>query len=480
MHILVLLNGAPYKDFFLDLIERLRRDGHRVSVLYDSVVTREYLGYTDAGLHGWILSDHLQRKRWSADDVAREFRLRTIGDVFFSDIERKKCVENSATMREVDWESTYFGTVNLVDTTLRDEKIDLVIYEAVSNSFARIVFDVCKVRNVPFYGLLSSRLPGRVEICKSLFFRIDPSQREPAPEFDVAGYVARIQHVEPDYMAVNARIEHAPKVKSLYTSLSKGLAYYRALRGARPLHHAYQYSPFLATAKYAFLVKVMRWWNQAVINRIRPFDVETLADCDERGEKFFVYPIHFHPESSTSIMGRHYTDELNTIQSAAMSVPIGYKLYVKEHLSSFGLNAPRFYEQIRKNPNVVCVDPRVNARLLVERSEGVITVSSTVGYEALLLKKPAFVLGDVFYDEFRGAVKLSGFPALEEALLDYVSDPARFADFAEEDVAKYVECTRPASLDMTLKGTDEVYRVIATEIARDFGAHATNLPGKDD
>ena len=114
-------------------------------------------------------------------------------------------------------------------------------------------------------------------------------------------------------------------------------------------------------------------------------------------EDFFLYPLHYHPEGSTSVSAKYTDYEFNAIKNIAISLPWGVKLYVKEHVSAEGIRPPRFYRDLEKFPNIRLLAPTENTKKIIKNSMGIITLTSTVGYEALILNRPVIILGDVFY-----------------------------------------------------------------------------------
>ncbi|MCG8496284.1 MAG: hypothetical protein MI796_09600 [Enterobacterales bacterium] len=136
----------------------------------------------------------------------------------------------------------------------------------------------------------------------------------------------------------------------------------------------------------------------------------------ESRESYFLYPMHLQPEASTLILGKNYFDQLNTIKQIARCLPLGCKLYVKEHPAAFGRHSVRFYKEIEEIYGVKLIAPWEDSQDLILKSKGVIVISGTMGWEALLLGRPSIVLGDVFFDSFTGVYKVSDLEELQKLL----------------------------------------------------------------
>ena len=145
-------------------------------------------------------------------------------------------------------------------------------------------------------------------------------------------------------------------------------------------------SPFLILKQFLFF-------------RLRDFKARYLFNYDKinEKEKYFYYPLHVEPEASLMINGIRGLNQISLIQRLAMQLPFDMKLYVKEHPTMVGWRLIKDYKLLQKIPNLKIINPNYNGKNLIIKSKGVFTVSGTSGWEALLLKKPVFLIGTSFY-----------------------------------------------------------------------------------
>lgn len=133
---------------------------------------------------------------------------------------------------------------------------------------------------------------------------------------------------------------------------------------------------------------------------------ENLAFNAKTSTKYFVFFLHYQPERTSLPEGYHYYQQLFLIRQLAMSLPVGYELIVKEHPSTFtGVYDPRyrnkeFYNSINSIQNVKCVSLNQNSFELIDKSTGVISITGTVGIEALLRGKQVYTFGVASYRIF--------------------------------------------------------------------------------
>ncbi len=115
-------------------------------------------------------------------------------------------------------------------------------------------------------------------------------------------------------------------------------------------------------------------------------------------DDFYVFPLHLQPESSTLVQAMQYSDQASAIRNIAFALPFPSKLYVKEHPAAIGTKPNSFYQKIQIIPNVQLIASQANMQELISNSQGVITLTGTAGMEAVMAGKPAYVLGNVFYE----------------------------------------------------------------------------------
>jgi hypothetical protein len=144
------------------------------------------------------------------------------------------------------------------------------------------------------------------------------------------------------------------------------------------------------------------------------------------GGDYFFFALHVQPEISTLVFAPYYDNQMAVIENIAKSLPVGYKLAVKEHPNMMGRRQQQFYKELKDFPNVVLISPYIDSHDLTENSSGIITITGTVGLEAALYGKPVIMLGDAFfacYDLTYKATDFKELPALlKKALVEFRPD----------------------------------------------------------
>lgn len=149
-------------------------------------------------------------------------------------------------------------------------------------------------------------------------------------------------------------------------------------------------------------------------------------------EDYFYFPLHVEPEASTMVFADKLTNQLVIIEQIAKSMPVGYKLLVKEHIPMLGLRPRGFYERIRNIPDVHLITPFADNFSLIKNAQLVVTITGTAAWEAMLLGRPALVMGPTQFNIINeGFVYTNDLFSLEEVFQAAVAvKPASFQNLS--------------------------------------------------
>ena len=132
-------------------------------------------------------------------------------------------------------------------------------------------------------------------------------------------------------------------------------------------------------------------------------------------EQYIYMPLHYIPESTTFTKAPMYINELMIIEAISKTMPINWKLYVKEHPMMVGEREISFYSKVAKIPNVKLLDFKNHRepKDLIQKSKAVITITGSSAFEASILNKPAIVFGSAAYNVISGIKVANSFEDLE-------------------------------------------------------------------
>ncbi len=213
--------------------------------------------------------------------------------------------------------------------------------------------------------------------------------------------------------SVTSQYERTPLIKSMKILLGKWNYFWNqdhtAGNGKRKKQSGMLYAMTAPYLKHYFDVE--RYKRKLLVpNRYFENPIE--------GEKYVYMPLHLIPESSVFVKASYYVDELNLIEQVSKSLPVGWKLYVKEHQAMLGERDLSFYKKAAELPNVRVVQLNYykDPKPWITKAQGVVTITGTAAYEAALMGKRSIVFGDVPFSLIDGITRIRSFEDLPEAI----------------------------------------------------------------
>ena len=195
--------------------------------------------------------------------------------------------------------------------------------------------------------------------------------------------------------------------------------------------------------------------SAAIKRSYRTSYIDSALTQKVKNEKFVYFPLSVEPERTLSIGAPFYMDQLEIIRNVARSIPVDYKLYVKEHMAMrYRHWRPiSYYKAVMDLPNVTFIHPSLSNEELIKNCSIVFTVTGTAGLEAAYYGKPSVVFGHTSYDSLPSVHKiehLEDLPQLVRTCLDEKVVPS--------DVANLVKIIENVSFDFDIV---EMYNKIA-------------------
>ena len=150
---------------------------------------------------------------------------------------------------------------------------------------------------------------------------------------------------------------------------------------------------------------------------------------------FIYFPLGIDDDISLLHDAPMFTDQIEIIKHIAKSIPIDFKIYVKDHIHG-GLRAWRDikqYKEIKDLPNVVLIHPSYSSKELIKNCKLMISVNgggSTI--EAASENKPAIIFADMPIEVLPSIYKvktLKKLPELIKTALKTTINPENFKKY---------------------------------------------------
>jgi len=366
---------------------------------------------------------------------------------------------------------------------LKKEKPDaLVVSQALSGTGNFLLYNMAKKMGIPVWSINMTGM-------KHTYVLSDHHIRFPSLEKKYRENIASNVRPEPYYSEAKKIIEDFRKTpEPYYAKLSPSEQPVKRgtqLRFLSPVNFANSISFFVkmfyryyVTSKHRdyTMVSPLNYVRDHARRKIRNLiGARGLYDNIVEGEKFVFFPLQTEPESSLNLWAPFKTNQLEVIRQISKSLPIEYRLYVKEHPLMVQYRPRAFYKEIKKNLNVALIDPAVRGTELVERAKLLVTITGTLGLEATFLKKPVIVMGNIWYDALSFIKKC---PAPEE--LPYlIKEQLEHPTYNEEELVHFIAALLPESAhldfpqlweeEMDKEKQKEGLRPLAALIAKKIG-----------
>jgi hypothetical protein len=312
-----------------------------------------------------------------------------------------------------------------------------VVNELVAIEISEVLLIECRARGIRY-------LAGMHALVENFFYWLsDPmtlsgrSQEWPTPGAESRAQARSYltQALQPDHKPFYVR--HLSGRRSLKPLLigSAKLLLWRARRVAGAASGSFRYENY--EDEYAKRVAV---YFKALVH-----SYDRLEDLPA-GREVIYYPLHQEPEATLNYMSELYSNQPATIENILKCLNSAQVLVVKEHPVDKGsLLRAKFWRLRRDYSALYLLPAEVPGHEVLAAAARVVTLASTAGWEAALLGKPVYVLGQSFYDHLSVVHAATGFEELKRGLR--TSAPRRAPDVAtiEEFVASMTEQSYPGN-----------------------------------
>lgn len=473
MNVLFLSNPARgYYRFFNALAKRFEAQGHKACFAVDSPYSAYVNRLEETGAEVFDFSRFFAGFRCDGT-VPEAYRGFNLNAMLLADFERGQVFRFWGRKPDGYSDALKGALIAFFSKIFEDKKIDAVVFENIAGAFAHMAWAVCQCTGVRYIGITSTRLPGRFSITDDPLSECAPIERTLREIQDgsvvvdevvrqwSADYLRDIDNVTPDYMAFNGLDR---------PGLITGLGHRERIRiwlGAlRHVGDRHEYSFGLGSP----LRRRFETMRRAMGRRRRIGKLGRFYSQPVAGEKYLLYPLHYHPEASTSILAGTYLNEYEVIRNIAFNLPEGVRLYVKDHRSAYGFPTLDFYEALVRLPNVRLIEPFAPTKVLIRGCEAVVTLTSTVGYEALMIGKRVFLFGNVFYQFHPDVVRITDPSKLFDLFQEWLRRPLRSdAAYNQQFLQAYYLTTYPGVLNLAGKNAADLAASIYPAIAEAVG-----------
>ena len=232
---------------------------------------------------------------------------------------------------------------------------------------------VCRHYNIPYYSLSGSRFESKYYWVKDEFETNDDLTNTLKE-----GDITDVSNVA---IPVNTHAEFISNIDYGYrTAMMQAIK--QLLRQAQQI----------ITGKYKRDSYVFGGWTKWIMDRPKMYRY-FLRHGKKIGSlkgRIVLFPLHWEPEASLLMLSPELNNSMELITWVSKSLPAGCWLVIKEHPDGFGIRPKRYYDTLRKMPNVVLAYPEGD---WLKTCDMVVTITGTMGLEAVYARKPVLSYG---------------------------------------------------------------------------------------
>lgn len=315
----------------------------------------------------------------------------------------------------------------LFENIFNQVKIDFLILKLTDHHRIQLLFEIIKSLGIKTLMLNPTRIGYRVMISSD--FEIIDSKNDLYTDKNKDSII----YSDIDAYMEKFNIFEQGKKRSSFKGSKKPNKFSRSLqfvKSAYTKNHSDHYTNYGKTSKKLIFEKFLERPFRNWINR-RFFDKHAIHEINSENP-FVYFPLHVEPERTITIFAPFYTNQFEVIIHLAKSLPIGYKLYVKEHPFMIKIR-PRdtsYYQKIIELPNVEFIHPSVNPNEILKKCSMVATISGTSAFEAAFYKKPSIVFSDVSFSFLPFVYRIKNLNELSDVIKNLRNKKFDFSEIA--------------------------------------------------
>jgi hypothetical protein len=329
----------------------------------------------------------------------------------------------------------------LFENILEEVKPDFMMMRASDLHQNQLFYELCKARKIKVLLLGQSRFAYR-PIVSSRWHEIDNVENYAQ---SLGGPTRTREELLNELKGTNTFKQTSEYTESFQSSqrgkISAILDYLRTQNTNQKTHYTY-----FGRTKSRVLIKSLSYLLK---RRLREsFINKNLLHEIDRKTAFFYFPLHLDEESTLLIGAPLFTNQTEVIRHIVKSMPVGYRLYVKEHpaMKLRGWRDPSYYKEIMDMPNVRLLHPSVKPEEIMNNCSLVLSITSTASLEAAFYNKPSIIFADAPYSALPSVFRLK----MIEDLPKMIRRALQLKEVDLQDLNKFVNFVHDNSFELDM------------------------------
>ena len=331
--------------------------------------------------------------------------------------------ENYASIKDM-----YYIFLRFWNDYIIKNKINLLILNIFPHIPAEYIpYAICKARNIPV--IIQGVIPFTAG--EKTNYILQPG----IEEIDINFY-QRYQEIKKEYQNIDPHIYLCNELQRYFEQyvpnkrVDRKVIFYNEKNGVVDIFKSYltRVAIYLKRNDLSILWNKMKYLLKIKIESGHFLkQVSLMEESADLNRKFYIFGLHLQPEATTLPGGGNFSNQLLAIRMLSKYLPEDTYLYVKEHPSYwiqkgrlesvYESRSIQFYQEIKSLKNVILVSHSIESEKLLEKCMAVVTVTGTIGFEAIFRGKPVLTFGPTFYEYYPSVFRIKTNTDCEKAIL---------------------------------------------------------------
>ena len=305
--------------------------------------------------------------------------------------------------------------IKLFETILDEIKPEFIILAHTHQQHNHIFYEICKAKNIKIlmmFGTRTSMINTPTSWRGSFYLTDEMDKFLPLPKTAKPNIYKNVLEKLEKTVDKNEEEKFTTKTENSISAYLKACMKYLFTNDTNTVTH---YSYFGRNK----IKVIFRMISYELRKKYREgFMEKNLQKNIETDSPFVYFPLHQEEERALLIGTPFFTNQFEVIKNIAQSLPIGYKLYVKDHtvMDVRGWRSVSEMKKIMNLYNVVLLHPLVISDDVIKNSDLVITLKGTPAIDAAMQNKPSICFENTGLYKLDSIHKLSSLQELPEAI----------------------------------------------------------------
>ncbi len=300
---------------------------------------------------------------------------------------------------------------NFYDEIFKNFKPNIVLHEHTGGLGSKILWEKCRQHNCKYFFIKGMYFDDRFALVDQENFTspfFEESKNLSLDDNQFSKFKIKIENLKNKF----APYESKKKTKNFFLfnifrpfkNLTKSILKFN--RNSKEINYLLTRHPPIIDGVFN---KILSYFKNLIIRKI-------YIDQDiDLKDDYVVLFLQVEPEISSYSMVKINIDSESLIKNISLSLPVGVKLYVKEHPAQMKQSRSKdlsFFKNIKSFSNVRILPLNFDSSSLIKNSKFVVTGSGTCLFECILHNKKCLHYGSHFYTEHQNLIKIDNYENL--------------------------------------------------------------------